>query len=248
MKIRVLCAGIAVLAATLALMPQAASAGPSGSADRASHNLPVQSSFGILEAVDAVDGRVRVRGWAIDPNANLSTYAQVFVDGQSFGVYFASINRPDVGRWYPQYGPNHGFDFTLAVADGTHEVCVTAVSYAFPTATTRLGCRTVTLSNMPFGALDVSEHSGVTILTAGWVIDPNTTAPISVHLYIDGVFAAAAVADASRPDLVPHFPSYGPNHGFLIILPDRPGNHTVCVWAINVGPGTGNPLIGCKNI
>ena len=35
----------------------------------------------------------------------------------------------------------------------------------------------------------------------GWAIDPDTTSPIQVHIYVDGAFAGQTKADIGRPDI-----------------------------------------------
>src|SRR5262249_17027110 len=78
----------------------------------------------------------------------------------------------------------------------------------------------------------------------GWVVDPDSAAPTSVDVYADGVGVARLSASVSRPDVGAAFPSYGDAHGFDAVLPGV-GAH-VGLYAINVGPGFSNPLMGCK--
>ena len=80
----------------------------------------------------------------------------------------------------------------------------------------------------------------------GWAIDPDTAAPITVHVYIDGA-AVALTANASRPDVGQAFPLYGSNHGYSATLLTSGGSHTVCTYGINVGGGT-NTQLGCRSV
>ena len=100
----------------------------------------------------------------------------------------------------------------------------------------------------PFGSLDVASGGLGKITVAGWTIDPDTTAPLSVHVYVDGVGAAVTIANISRPDVGAAYPADGPNHGFSVDVDASPGPHDVCVYAINVGAGTGNTTLGCQNL
>ena len=84
------------------------------------------------------------------------------------------------------------------------------------------------------------------IVTSGWAIDPDTSAPIAVHAYVDAK-GTALTADGSRPDVAAAFPGYGPAHGYSATLPASPGAHQVCVYGINSGPG-GNTLLGCRTV
>lgn len=99
----------------------------------------------------------------------------------------------------------------------------------------------------PFSSLDGVDSEPGAVHVKGWAFDPNTNDPISVHVYVNGV-ATAYLADTSRPDLPPIFGDIGSNHGFDLIVPTAAtGRLTVCVYAINVGPGI-NMLIGaCRD-
>jgi len=100
------------------------------------------------------------------------------------------------------------------------------------------------VSHVPIGSVDSAVNAGDTVRVAGWAIDPDTGAPIAVHVYVDGV-ATAITANASRPDLAPIFPGYGAAHGFTTSIDVAPGPHSVCVYAIDVGPGA-TRLLGCR--
>ena len=80
---------------------------------------------------------------------------------------------------------------------------------------------------------------------SGWAIDPDTTAPISVHVYVDSI-GEATTAGLGRPDVGAVFP-YGAEHGFAHSMAASAGSHTVCVYAINNGQG-GHALLGCKAV
>ncbi len=40
----------------------------------------------------------------------------------------ADVDRPDVAKAFPAFGPAHGFDVVVATAAGVHDVCVVAVA------------------------------------------------------------------------------------------------------------------------
>ena len=80
---------------------------------------------------------------------------------------------------------------------------------------------------------------------SGWAIDPDTTAPIAVHFYIDGT-GVPRMADQMRPDVGAAYPAAGAQHGFSAVIPADPGSHTVCAYAINDASGD-NPLLGCRS-
>ena len=58
-----------------------------------------------------------------------------------------------------------------------------------------LGCRTVRNAG-PFGNVEAAVGGSGTLRVVGWAIDPDTTGPINVHVYVDGVGRANVVARA----------------------------------------------------
>ena len=101
---------------------------------------------------------------------------------------------------------------------------------------------------LPFGNLESVVVTADTLSIAGWAIDPDQVASIPVHVYIDDA-GMAITADKSRPDVNAAFPLYaGAQHGFDATFSISPGEHTVCVHAINVS-GTGfNVMLGCRTV
>lgn len=93
----------------------------------------------------------------------------------------------------------------------------------------------------PFGATDAATSTQV----SGWAIDADTSAPISVQVSVDGrATGGPVVAGFPRGDVAAVFPGVGSAHGFTVPLALGPGAHTVCVQALNVGPGADAPA-GC---
>ncbi len=96
----------------------------------------------------------------------------------------------------------------------------------------------------PLGSLEVARRQPNAIQVSGWSADPDTTAPINVHIYVDGVGAAITTASISRPDVGRTYPSLGSQHGFNVTVPVSQAPHFVCAYGISVGNG-GNRQIGC---
>lgn len=204
---------------------------------------------GNLEAATTSAGQVTVTGWAIDPDTAGPIKVDVSVDGSSVGQVAANGSRPDVGRVFPLWGPNHGFTATLgSLPQGNHTVCVTGINVG-PGYSVQLGCRTVLSWVLPAGNLEVVTASHDQVSVAGWALDPDTAAPISVDIYVDGVNLQRLTADQSRPDVAAAFPGWGAAHGYSATLGHlSQGAHTVCAWAINVLAGNSNPLLGCRSV
>lgn len=213
--------------------------------------LPSGNPFGNFEALTSPGpGQVRMRGWAIDPDSTAPVTVHVYANGAFVGSSLAGGARNDVGTVFPAYGPNHGFDTAMAVSGGRTQVCVFALNMGGGTANTLLGCSTIQLATgNPFGSFDSLTSPGPgQVRIAGWAIDPDTTGPLTMHVYVNGVFSGTAAASRLRPDVGAVFPAYGPNHGFDLTLSVVGPPAEVCVFALNAGPGTANTLLGCRRV
>lgn len=193
--------------------------------------------------------RVRVSGWALDPDTADPIGVHIYVNGRYIQGDVANRRRPDVEAIYPGYGPDHGFGTDLVgVPGGTNRVCAFGIDSQGGT-NALLGCRQVTVaSGNPVGYLEGPVPTWLlpTVMT-GWALDPDTADAINVHLYVDGRWGGSARADMQRRDVAAAYPGYGDAHGFAIALPGlRAGTYRGCVYAINVGPGSTNTLIGCR--
>jgi NTE family protein len=203
---------------------------------------------GSLDDVSPRPEGLRIAGWAIDPNTTESIEVRATVDGAAHGSAVANISRPDVAAAYPRFGALHGFDFLMSVPSGRHRICVQAVNIGSEGGTVELGCRDVEVRADPFGWLDDASGGVRSVRLRGWAIDPNSTRPIDVHVYVGGTMAAAATANLPRPDVAAAHPGYGEAHGFDLQVPAAVGRISVRVFAINVGAGTTNPEIGSRDV
>ncbi len=207
--------------------------------------VPSGDPFGSLDGASGTLGGVSVAGWAIDPDTTGPIAVHVYVDGAGTALT-ANRSRPDVAAAVPGYGANHGFSATVAAAPGRHTVCAYGINTGGG-GNSVLGCRAVTVpSGDPFGSLDVASGGAGRVSVAGWAIDPDTTGPIAVHVYVDAA-GVALTASTARPDVGAAYPRYGANHGFSASVAAAPGRHTVCAYAINAGPG-GNSLLRCQAV
>ena len=98
----------------------------------------------------------------------------------------------------------------------------------------------------PIGSLDSVSASPGSIQVKGWALDPDTTASINVHVYIDGRAVVSVLASDSRPD-VDRVHGKGAAHGYSKTVSATTGAHTVCVYAID-STGGPNPGIGCRTV
>ncbi len=189
---------------------------------------------------------ITLRGWALDADSTGDIDVHAYVNGTFAGAVTAHASRPDVDGVFPGNGSTHGFDMTVPAQQGAQNVCLYAINTG-PGTNTLIGCKTLTANRVPFGFLDSVQAAPGGVTVSGWSIDPDTTAAIDVHTYIDGIGAGGTSAGLSRPDLLGPFPLYGANHGFTATYAAGPGVHNVCSYGINVGAGT-NVLLGCRTI
>lgn len=203
----------------------------------------LSTPFGSFDGISAGPGSIRLTGWAIDPDTTGAIKVHAYVDGAYRGEFTASGFRSDVGSAFG-LGNFHGFDITLPVAGGSHEVCVYAINAGAGSVNSQIGCRTVDVGR-PFGSLDNVVSTGGGLLVQGWAIDPDTSGSILVHAYVDSVYKGEFTANLSRPDVAARFPGLGANHGYEFTVATTPGQHNVCVYGINNAEG-GHALIGCK--
>lgn len=210
-------------------------------------SVPTGVPFGNLESVTRVPGGLMFAGWAIDPDTAGPVEINLWSSGQFLGWGSASGYRPDVEAVFPAYGAQHGYSVTAAIGPGTHTICAYGINV--PNGPHRaLGCPTVTVSSTPTGNLDGASRSGNTIGVSGWALDPDVADATELHIYVDGAPVASTYTGGSRLDVAAAWPAYGSNRGFSVTLPVSSGTHRVCAYAINRGPGFGNPLLGCASL
>ncbi|MGO4105212.1 hypothetical protein AB4Y63_14755 [Leifsonia sp. YAF41] len=204
------------------------------------------SPNGVLESVESIPGAIKASGWVFDPDSAASSPVHVYVDAAGVAAT-ADLPRSDIARAFPGYGDLHGFSVKMPVTPGQHNVCAYGIDIVSPGSNKSLGCKTVTaMSGSPVGTLESISVAGGTLSVSGWAYDPDQVDPIPVHVYVD---SAGTAIDASgvRSDVGAAFPAYGPSHGYSFQTPLSAGKHEVCVYGINVGPGS-NVLLGCKTV
>ena len=212
------------------------------------------SPFGALDVVRIEAGvAVRIEGWAKDPDAPPHVSVHVYIDGIGVAAITATIDRPDLGLVLVQRG--FGYSTLLNVAPGHHTVCTYGINNELtPGGNVLLGCKTVDVSHLPTGSFDIvdapaSSLAGTAPWIGGWAIDPDRNDPVAVHVYVDGTFTLATIADQARPDVGAAFPSYGDLHGFALPVPLSSGPHQVCVYALNHPETPGNNvLFSCRAV
>lgn len=204
--------------------------------------------IGVLDVVQRKPGtdQVQVGGWAVDANSPDAIDVHLYVDGAFIGQVPANQYRADIAAGFPWSGGDTGFTAEFAMVDGDHLVCAYAIGVGAGAPWNGIGCKTITFTSAPLGALDTARSGENQLRVTGWSFDPDVTAPVDIHLYVDGLFSAAVPANEYRGDIGASFPAYGAEHGFGATLFLWPGARNVCAYAINQGPGPGYVGLGCK--
>ncbi len=206
--------------------------------------VPDKAPIGSVDTVTSTSSSITVGGWVIDPDTSASTQVHIYMDGVGVAVN-ADRSRPDLVAAFGR-GDKHGFTHTLPAKVGRHQLCVYGINTA-KAPHTLLWCGTVDVRDVtaaPFGSFDSVTTKGQTVSFSGWTIDPDTTAPTDVHVYIDGVATTSIKADKSRPDVATAF-GKGDKHGFAWSTTLANGPHTACLHAINT-QGIPHTLLGCR--
>lgn len=99
----------------------------------------------------------------------------------------------------------------------------------------------------PVGNFESAAVAPGEFIVSGWTLDPNGSESLAVHVYVGGR-GIPIVANVDRPDVGAAYPGKGSAHGFSARIPaNADGTVDVCIWAINVGPGT-NSSLGCRTL
>ncbi|MFD2090351.1 N-acetylmuramoyl-L-alanine amidase [Blastococcus deserti] len=217
--------------------------------DDAAHNPVGQAE------VFTPDGRyMTVTGWSVDPDAPTSALEMhVHIDGQYAGSFPSGAPRDDIAAQYPGAGRYHGWYWRGAVAQpGNHQICIYAINRNRGTRDPLMGCSPFNVPNslfVPTGNYEAATLQGRSVAVSGWAYDLDVpTTPTDVHVHVDGQVARILRAGDARPDVGAAYPAAGPSHGFSGSVNLAPGTHSVCVYAINLGGGYGDPGLGCRTV
>lgn len=99
----------------------------------------------------------------------------------------------------------------------------------------------------PTGFIDAVTAGTNSVRVTGWAFDRDTTSPLSVHVYV-GPVGTAITTGGSRSDVASAFPGAPGNSGFDATIDAAVGPQHVCVYAIDVGGGSGNVELGCRDV
>ena len=100
----------------------------------------------------------------------------------------------------------------------------------------------------PVGRIDLAWGTPGTVRAVGWMVDPDTSAPLQLWMSIDSRLVIGT-ADRPRGNLPRSLKRFGTRHGYDISVNGvAAGVHQVCVAAVNKGAGPPLQLVGCANV
>jgi surface antigen len=145
--------------------------------------------------------------------------------GSSYRIFRVVDGRP---YYVSSWGPYGGEQQYVSVDDSSIDGC------------DHLNCD-------PTGGIDSVTSGKGTLSVGGWAQDPNTTSPISVHVYVDGALAGVVPTSHGRADIERKF-HRGITYGYTGTFSAKPGKREVCTYGINVGTGAHNTHLGCRAV
>jgi hypothetical protein len=223
--------------------------------------------IGSIDVATQPQGLLRLYGWAGDRGGDASTLVRIYDNGVPLTQFTADRTRVDVQAATGL--ANTGFDFTIPLYPGRHQVCLYAQNSGVGTSNTTLGCLTRTepgpvapSPHDPRGSYDsltrgpcCTPQTLTSYPARGWAFDPDSpTTPVQIvlrnwnvpNIPQNGVREVTAATSLARPDVQAAFPGAGPSTGFGIDGSTYfPGYVPVCAWAKNIGPGT-DRFLGCR--
>jgi len=207
--------------------------------------------LGGLDSVTSALGVVTVRGWALDPDGTDPIPTSLTVDGDGVDLVMTATERNDIGARFPGAGNDHGVTAELVLAEGTHRVCLLAENLEGTLGVDKaLGCKDVKVVHTPVGTLETVRRDPGGVLVRGWALDPDTAAPVNVHLTSNGTSVRSLSAAQTRPALSPTYSAQGTAHGFSAVLDLPAGTHSVCATAQNADgtDGANTFSLGCRSL
>jgi hypothetical protein len=192
---------------------------------------PIATVTGLKQSQD---GAI-VAGWATDPDTTEPVPVRFTVDGVAPAEPATGVTADRTEANMPKPGYSFRERVTPIATNGPHEICAIATNLSYGTHDSIPTCRTTTFNFSPVGSITAAPQTvgNATVQVSGSATDPNTTAPIQVHIYVDGAYRTALTTAA--------------DHTFGLPITVTGAEQLVCAYGINVEAG-GNTKLGCVSI
>jgi hypothetical protein len=103
-------------------------------------------------------------------------------------------------------------------------------------------------TSSPVGSLDALRLDGNTVTLSGWTLDRDAGGRIPVQVWLDRRWQLDATIGGRRGDVAAFLGLSRDDLGYAATVAGIPqGGHTVCVVAVNAGPGD-NSVLGCRDV
>ena len=195
--------------------------------------------FGGARSAAPTSGLLDIAGWqTMEP-----TYAANAVQRSNYPEYYAKWEAPAT-QYVDANQDAPAIDLPWVPGGGSGALACTSVP-------TDPGAGEA--GRNPLGSVDSTQGSGRSVVLSGWALDPDAiNGRTEVHVYDSGpngtVGYPGFFADQSRDDVNRAFGTVG-RFGFQATVPQNGnGQHTYCAFALNIGRGTGNTLLGCQSL
>jgi hypothetical protein len=204
------------------------------------------SPDGVIERLPVYGNAATVTGWSYDRNSSRSALKIVVTNNGKLAAYGnTNISRADINRTYAITGL-HGFSLPVHLAHGPNKICVYATNIGLG-SNSNLGCRAVTVTGSPVGAVDPLQLRANKVTVSGWTYDYDvSTRAIKAVVYLNGRLFAYGLASGTRSVAATGFPR-SVAHGYSFTKPLPDGLNTICVYGINQGLGK-NSTLGCRTV
>ena len=192
-------------------------------------------------------GVIYYDGYALDPSdMNAPVTAMFTVNGQVVSYTIANQPSPQL---YP-YGVRapHGVQGSIGTAlEGSVSVCMFLFNIG-PGSNTLAQCSNVNVEHQgPRGGVSASVDDRGDIKVTAYAYDPSSpTQSLAIWIVDNGQLKSARVANEAQPSLAPY--GIGGAHGAsMSYFAGTVGTHSICIYAINIGPGS-NQWVDCQNV
>ena len=210
------------------------------------HDKPcLDEPWGILDSAGDAGGQIRLSGFAIANSDYQRSGIRIFLDTDYVYHGVAELPRPDVQSAYPAFGPDTGYDVSIATTAGRHLVCVWGVDRTNG-RTAVLAARNIDVAG-PIGVLDWAWDVGGQIRVTGWAVANAAFETAGIRIFLDEDFVYHGATDVPRPDVNRAYPASGPNTGYDVTINAAPGRHLVCAWGVDRRNGS-ITLLGSREI
>lgn len=190
---------------------------------------------------------IAFKGYALDPSDfNAPVTAMFTVNGAVASYSVANQYSPELYAY--GVGAPSGLSGTIGTSatSGTVNVCMFVFNVG-PGSHQLAQCTNVRITAFnPAGGVSAKFETNGNISVSAYAYDLDSpSSSLGIWIVDNGKLKVARMADDPNPSLVPY--GIGGNHGANLSYFAAPGNHDICIYAINVGAGE-NEWLGCSSV